>query len=97
MADTLPLILGLATATFAIRIGGFVLGRQLPAEGRWAIGFRALPGCLIAALVAVQLLQAGPAEWGAAAIATVTALATRNLPITMIAGILAVLALRALT
>jgi uncharacterized membrane protein len=90
------ILIGLALPTFAIRLGGFYLGNRLPAHGGWATALRALPGCLITALVAVLLAQAGPAEWGAAAVAAAVALTLRNLPLTMAAGILAVLALRAL-
>ncbi|WP_306151333.1 AzlD family protein [Roseovarius sp. MMSF_3281] len=95
MPDFGLVLLMLAGGTFAIRLGGYWLGRRLPATGGWAQGLSALPGCLILSLVAVQLLQGGPAEWGAALIAVLIALLTRNLPLTMLAGILAVLALRA--
>ena len=91
-----PLILILLVAvTFAIRLSGFWLGRRLPVTGAWAQAFAALPGCLILALVVIQLLQGGPAEWGAGLVALVVAMLTRNLPLTMVAGILAVLAFRA--
>lgn len=96
MDNYILLVMGLALPTFAIRLGGFYLGNRLPAHGGWAAALRALPGCLITALVAVLLVQAGPAEWGAAVVAATVALTLRNLPLTMAAGIVAVLALRAL-
>ncbi len=97
MDSYLLLLCALAGGTFAIRLSGFWLGQRLPTAGGWARGLSALPGCLILALVAIQLVKGGPAEWGAALAALATALATRNLPLTMLAGILAVLALRAIT
>ncbi|WP_116133062.1 AzlD family protein [Tropicimonas sp. IMCC34043] len=88
------LIAALALATFAIRLGGYLLGARLPVDGPWARGFAALPGCLIASLLSVLLLQGGPAEWGAAAVAAGVAMASRSLPLTMVAGIAAICALR---
>ncbi|GHG80542.1 AzlD domain-containing protein [Pseudodonghicola xiamenensis] len=90
MADPLLVTAGLALGTFAIRLGGYLLGGALPATGPWARGLNALPGCLIAALLAVLLVQAGPAEWGAAALCAVVAVLTRSLPLTMLVGIGAV-------
>jgi len=90
MADPLLVTLGLSVGTFAIRLGGYLLGSALPATGPWARGLNALPGCLIAALLAVLLVQAGPAEWAAAALAAVIAMLTRSLPLTMLVGIGAV-------
>jgi uncharacterized membrane protein len=96
MPETGIVIAGLAIGTFAIRLGGVLIGARLPAGGAWARAFEALPGSLIAALVTVILLQGGPAEWLAGAVALAVALATRNLPLTMAAGIAAVWGLRSL-
>ena len=90
------LILGLTLGTFLIRLGGYVLGARLPSTGVWTRAFSALPGCLIAALLAVILVQGNISEWIAAVIALALAMLTRNLPLTMIAGIAAVWALRAI-
>ncbi|WP_120500556.1 AzlD family protein [Roseovarius sp. EL26] len=96
MADQWFVILGLAIGTYAIRLGGYVLGARLPTSGAWARAFNALPGCLIAALMTVTLAQGGPAEWGAAGLALIIALLTRNLPLTMLTGIVAICSLRAI-
>lgn len=90
MAESWTLIAGLALGTFAIRLGGFLLGARLPATGGWARAFAALPGCLIAALLAVLLLQGEPADWIAAGAALAAATMTRSLPVTMLVGIVAV-------
>jgi len=94
MNDTWWVIAGLAAATVTIRLSGVLLGERLPTTGPWARGLRALPGCLIVSLVAVLLLGAGPAEWIAGAFALTVAILTRNLPLTMAAGIGAIYLLR---
>ena len=94
MTDQWWLILGLAVGTFSIRLGGYVLGAQLPSTGVWARAFAALPGCLIASLLAVILVQTSSPEWVAAGFAFMTAMLTRNLPLMMVAGIVAVWGLR---
>ena len=94
MSETWWVIAGLAVATFAIRMSGVLLGEKLPTTGPWARGLEALPGCLIVSLVAVLLLGGGPAEWMAGVIALAVAVYTRNLPLTMVAGIGAIYLLR---
>ncbi|QFT61763.1 AzlD family protein [Roseivivax sp. THAF30] len=88
---------GLALGTFAIRLGGYLLGASIPESGPWARALQALPGCLIAALLAVILVQAEPAEWTAASVALAVALLSRSLPLTMLAGVGSVWLLRSLT
>jgi uncharacterized membrane protein len=90
MAESWLVILGLMIATFAIRISGILLGQRIPRDGAWAVALNALPGCLLVSLVA-----GGPREWTAAAIAAGVAIVTRNLPLTMAAGIASIWALRA--
>lgn len=96
MDEHFVVITGLALGTFAIRFGGYLLGAGIPASGPWAQALQALPGCLIAALLAVILVQAGPAEWTAATVALAAALLSRSLPLTMLAGVAAVWLLRGL-
>ena len=95
MAESWTLVTGLAVGTFAIRLGGFLLGARLPAHGGWARAFAALPGATIAALVTVLLLQGGGVEWLAAAASLTVAMATRSLPIAMLTGVATVAVLRA--
>lgn len=94
MTETWTVILALAAGTFAIRLSGVFIGQQIPNDGAWARGLRALPGCLIVSLVAVSLLSGGAREWGAGLVALVVAIATRNLPLTMASGIAAIWLLR---
>lgn len=94
MADTTIVIAALAIATFAVRIGGVMAGRVLPREGAVAAALEALPGCLIVSLVAVTMIGGGPQEWAAGAVALGVAALTKNLPLTMIAGVGAIYLLR---
>ena len=97
MLDLAPItlvILGLALANVTIRLGGYYLGAALPQTGPVARGLKALPGTLIMALVTLQLINGGVAEWAAGAVALAVAIATRSLPLTMLAGIIAIYALR---
>ncbi len=97
MTDAWIVILGLAAATFAVRLSGHVLGQSLPGHGPWARGLQALPGCLILSLVTYLLLQGGPQEWAAGTVALVVAVISRNLPLTMLAGVLMIVLLRTAT
>lgn len=94
MTEIWVVILGLAVATFAIRMSGILVGQRIPRKGRWARALNALPGSLIVALVSVSLLSGGPLEWLAGAAALAVAVLTRNLPLTMAAGIVTVWMLR---
>lgn len=96
MNETWVVIVVLAIATFSIRLAGILLGQRLPTTGPWARALNALPGCLIIALVSVLILSGGSNEWIAGAIALLVALTTKNLPLTMLAGILVVFGLRQL-
>ena len=87
-------IAGLALSNLVIRLGGYYLGSALPQHGPWARGLKALAGTLITALVTLQLMQGGPQEWLAAGIALAVAIASRSLPLTMLAGILVIYGLR---
>ena len=94
MSDPWFVIVVLAIATFSIRIGGVLLGQKLPNTGPWARALNSLPGCLIISLVSVLLLSGGPNEWIAGSIALAVAWFTKNLPLTMVAGIAAIYLLR---
>ncbi len=94
MTDPLLITALLAIATFSTRYLGVVLGQHIPDSGPWTRALNALPGCLIVSLVAAMLVSGGPNEWIGAAVALGVAFVTRNLPLTMIAGIAVVWALR---
>ena len=87
-------ILGLAVATFSIRMAGAILGARLPKSGVWARALQALPGCLIVALVSVSLLSGGPNEWIAGFLTAAAAILSRSLLATIAVGIVAIWLLR---
>jgi uncharacterized membrane protein len=90
MSDSWLVVFALALCTFGIRLSGILLGQRLPTHGAWARALNALPGCLIVALVTNLVLSGGPNEWIAGTLALATAMATRNLLITMAVGIAAI-------
>ncbi|MEE2692379.1 MAG: AzlD domain-containing protein [Pseudomonadota bacterium] len=94
MSETHAAIAALLVGTLTIRLAGATLGQRLPTEGGWARALNALPGCLILSLVIVMLLNGGPREWFAAALALATAAVTKSLPATMAVGVAAVALLR---
>jgi branched-subunit amino acid transport protein len=94
MTDQWLVILGLAIATFPIRISGYFLAAQLPFTSAWARSFAALPGCLMGLLLAVIIIHGSLTQWIAAAVALGVTLLTRSLALTMLSGIFAVWVLR---
>lgn len=94
MTETWWVIAALILGTFAIRLGGVLIGNRLPREGAWARALNALPGSLIIALVGVLILSGGWVEWIAGVVALAIAIMSRSLLLTMAAGIIGVWALR---
>lgn len=92
--EVLVTILGMATVTFAIRLGGYLLADRLPANGFVAAWLRHIPGAVLAALVAPAVVSGGPAEWVGTVAAALAYLATRNLFAAMVAGVGAVYLMR---
>ena len=80
-------ILGVAVATYGLRLGGLLLAERLPKNGVFHRFMEALPGTILLSLVAPGILPAGP--WGAVA-ATATALLTwktSNVFLAMLTGV----------
>ena len=88
------MIAPLALGTFAIRLTGALLGPRIPTHGAWARAMQALPGSLIVALIAVNLMAGGGREWAAAAVAALAAIVTRSLSMAMASGIFVIWTLR---
>ena len=87
-------ILGMAAVTYAIRAGGFLIAERLPTTGFVALWMRNIPGAVLAALIAPDVLKGGPAAWLATAAATLVYLASRNVFATIVGGVLAMFLLR---
>ena len=92
--ETLIAILGMAAVTYAIRAGGFLIAERLPSSGFMALWMRNIPGAVLAALIAPDVLKGGPAAWIAAVVATLVYLGTRNVFATIVCGVLAMFLLR---
>lgn len=92
--DTVLAILGMAAVTYAIRAGGFLIATRLPTTGFVALWMRNIPGAVLAALIAPELVKGGPAAWIAAGAAALVYLATRNVFATIVGGVLAIFLVR---
>lgn len=87
-------ILGMAAATYASRAAGLMLMSRMSPGPRMQRFMRAIPGAILASIVAPSALAAGPAEAGAAVVTALTAWRYRNLPLAMVVGVGVVLVLR---
>ena len=87
-------IIGLCGASFAIRLSGYLLASQIPQDGMWARALQALPGCLIASLVSLMLLNGTILEWISAVMVLALAAITRKPTFAMFAGMVIIAALR---
>ena len=92
--ESIVTILGMAAATYAIRAGGFLIAGRLPSTGLMALWMRNIPGAVLAALIAPDVLKGGPAAWIAAAAAMLVYFVTRNVFATIVGGVLAMFLLR---
>ena len=88
--EALIAILGMAVVTYGIRVGGLLLADRLPRTGFVAAWMKHIPAAVLASLVAPAIVGGGPAEAIAAAVALVAYLLSRNLFVTMVAGVVAV-------
>lgn len=92
--ESLIAILGMTAVTYAIRAGGFLIATRLPTTGFVALWMRNIPGAVLAALIAPEVLKGGPAAWLATVAATLVYLATRNVFATIVGGVLVIFLLR---
>jgi uncharacterized membrane protein len=93
-AVSLLTILGMALATYVSRAAGLMLMRRMTPGPRMERFMRAIPGAILASIIAPSALTAGPAEIIATAVTALTAWRYRNLPLAMLAGVAVVLGLR---
>lgn len=87
-------VLVLALASYATKIGGFWLLGAVSVPDRVESGLGFLPGAVVVAFVAPALARGGPAEWAAGGVTVLVAWKTDNLVLSLAAGVLAVVALR---
>jgi uncharacterized membrane protein len=87
-------ILGMALATYVSRAAGLVLMRRMTPGPRMERFMRAIPGAILASIIAPSALTAGPAEIVATTATALAAWRYRNLPLAMLVGVAVVLGLR---
>ena len=86
----------MALATYATRAGGLWLASRLALSERMEAWLGYIPGAILVSLVAPTVLTGGLAEALAAVAVILVALRTGSLPVAMVAGVGAVVVLRAL-
>lgn len=93
---TLLAIIGMGVATYLTRLSGFYLLRGLNLSGPMKAALDALPPAVLMAVIAPVILATGPAETIAAAITAVVAFFRLPLAVTIVVGIVSVVASRAI-
>jgi branched chain amino acid efflux pump len=91
---TLLAILGMALATYATRVSGLYLMRGVTVKGRLKAALDALPPAILMAVIAPTVLATGAAETLAAVITAGAAFLRLPLVVTIIIGVVSVVALR---
>ena len=91
---TLLAIIGMGVATYLTRLSGFYLLRGLNLSGPMKAALDALPPAVLMAVIAPVILATGPVETIAAAITAVVAFFRLPLAVTIVVGIVSVVALR---
>ncbi|WP_137181078.1 AzlD family protein [Roseomonas sp. AR75] len=85
--DVLVAILGMALATYACRAGGYALLRTFRPPPFVEAMLRHLPGALFAAYVAPPLVNGGLYAWAGAVAVVVVQILTRNMGLSIPAGV----------
>jgi uncharacterized membrane protein len=76
--DVLAAVLAMAGVTYATRLAGLLIARNLALSARARAAFEAIPAAVLIAVIAPMLVATGKAETGAAII---TILAATRLPL----------------
>lgn len=92
--DTVLALSGMALVTYLSRAAGLAVMSRITLTGRMERFMKAIPGAILASIVAPSALAAGPAEALAALVTGVAAWRWGNLPLAMGLGVAAVLGLR---
>ncbi|OIO02121.1 MAG: hypothetical protein AUJ49_06785 [Desulfovibrionaceae bacterium CG1_02_65_16] len=96
LTTSLLTIVGMALATYASRAAGLVLMSRVTPGPRMERFMRAIPGAILASIIAPSALATGPADALATGITALAAWRFRNLPLAMVIGVAAALCLRQL-
>lgn len=87
-------ILGMSVVTYATKAGGLWILDQIELSEQAHAGLEALPGGIIVAILAPQLVRGGPPEWAAALLVVVVAHRTDSILLALVVGVGSVLLLR---
>jgi len=96
LLDTVLAIGGMALATYSSRAAGLAIMSRVTVTGRLERFMKAIPGAILASIVAPSALAAGPADALATGITALVAWRVGNVPVAMLAGVGSALGLRAL-
>ncbi|NGM68429.1 AzlD domain-containing protein [Natronolimnobius sp. AArcel1] len=88
-------ILAMAAVTVLTKVGGIWLVRRVDLSERLEAGLSVLPGAIVIAILGPELAAGGPAEWGAAGLVLLVMWRTENILLALIAGVVGVVAFRA--
>ncbi|OVE83777.1 AzlD family protein [Natronolimnobius baerhuensis] len=88
-------ILAMAAVTVLTKVGGIWLVRRVDLSERLEAGLSVLPGAIVIAVLGPELAAGGPAEWGAAGLVLLVMWRTENILLALIAGVVGVVAFRA--
>ncbi|GAB6860340.1 AzlD family protein [Haloplanus litoreus] len=87
-------ILAMSAVTYATKAGGLWLLGRVEVPERVETGLELLPGAIIVSILAPELIDAGPAEWGAGTVVVVVMWRSGNILLSLLCGVGAVLLLR---
>lgn len=93
-----PVVVGvvaaMALATYVTKAGGLWLLGRIDVSERVETGLEVLPGAIVVSILGPELVEGGPAEWGAAALVLVVAWKTESVLLAIVVGAGAVVAFR---
>lgn len=87
-------ILAMAIATMATKVGGLWFLSRVPVSERVRSGLSVLPGAIVIAILGPELAKGGVAEWTAGGVVLLVAWRTESILLALCAGVVAVVAFR---
>jgi uncharacterized membrane protein len=87
-------ILGMSVVTYVTKAGGMWLLGKIDISSRVQSGLEILPGAIIVSILAPELVEGTLATWIAAGIVLVVAWRTERITLSLLVGVISVLALR---
>ena len=87
-------IAAMAVATYVTKAGGLWLLGRIEVSERLERGLEVLPGAIVVAILAPEILEDGPREWAGAAVVLVVTAKSGNVFLGLVGGVGTVLLLR---